>query len=113
MPSFHFTLELSHLLLLSWLPISYILSLANVLYTKLEMATASSSSSLSSPISFVTAHDVTLDKSTAASSPVHDNPCPYRDARHLPRDLKSHCQILLEEQLCMFARMLFLLCNQL
>ncbi|KAJ4141177.1 hypothetical protein NW768_000384 [Fusarium equiseti] len=63
------------------------------------MATASSSSSLSSPISFVTAHDVTLDKSTAASSPVHDNPCPYRDARHLPRDLKSHCQILLEEQL--------------
>ncbi|KAH7188722.1 uncharacterized protein B0J16DRAFT_413149 [Fusarium flagelliforme] len=63
------------------------------------MATASSSSSLSSPTSFVTAHDVTLDKSTAASSPVHDNPCPYRDARHLPRDLKSHCQILLEEQL--------------
>ncbi|KAJ4008864.1 hypothetical protein NW752_008820 [Fusarium irregulare] len=63
------------------------------------MATSSSSSNLSSPISFVTAHDVTLDKSTAASSPVHDNPCPYRDARHLPRDLKSHCQILLEEQL--------------
>ncbi|CAG7554438.1 unnamed protein product [Fusarium equiseti] len=63
------------------------------------MATASSSSSLSSPSSFVTAHDVTLEKSTAASSPVHDNPCPYRDARHLPRDLKSHCQILLEEQL--------------
>ncbi|RGP64926.1 hypothetical protein FLONG3_9394 [Fusarium longipes] len=63
------------------------------------MATASSSSSLSSPASFVTAHDVTLDKSTAASSPVQDNPCPYRDGRHLPRDLKSHCQILLEEQL--------------
>ncbi|CEI39107.1 hypothetical protein FVEN_g10708 [Fusarium venenatum] len=63
------------------------------------MATASSSSSLSSPASFVTAHDVALDKSTAASSPVQDNPCPYRDGRQLPRDLKSHCQILLEEQL--------------
>ncbi|KAF5688173.1 hypothetical protein FCIRC_1991 [Fusarium circinatum] len=65
------------------------------------MATASSSSILSSPSSFVTAHDATLDKSTAASSPVHENPCPYRDARQLPRDLKAHCQILLEEQLCM------------
>ncbi|KAG8665992.1 hypothetical protein FPOAC2_11078 [Fusarium poae] len=63
------------------------------------MATASSPSSLSSPASFVTAHDVALDKSTAASSPVQDNPCPYRDGRQLPRDLKSHCQILLEEQL--------------
>ncbi|KAK6704494.1 hypothetical protein SNK05_008412 [Fusarium graminearum] len=63
------------------------------------MVTASSSSSLSSPASFVTAHDVTLDKSTAASSPVQGNPCPYRDGRQLPRDLKLHCQILLEEQL--------------
>ncbi|KAM0251336.1 hypothetical protein ACHAP5_001644 [Fusarium lateritium] len=60
------------------------------------MATASSSSCLSSPASFVTAHDA---KSTAASSPVHENPCPYRDARQLPRDLKAHCQIFLEEQL--------------
>ncbi|KAF9764246.1 hypothetical protein IL306_002843 [Fusarium sp. DS 682] len=68
------------------------------------MATASSSSNLTSPSSFVTAHDATLDKSTAASSPVNENPCPYRDARQLPRDLKAHCQILLEEQLCMPAR---------
>lgn len=75
--------------------------LTNVLDSKHEMATASSSSNLSSPSSFVTAHDATLDKSTAASSPVHENPCPYRDARQLPRDLKAHCQILLEEQLCM------------
>ncbi|CAJ0553828.1 Ff.00g123400.m01.CDS01 [Fusarium sp. VM40] len=60
------------------------------------MATASSSSCLSSPASFVTAHDA---KSTAASSPVHENPCPYRDARQLPRDLRAHCQIFLEEQL--------------
>ncbi|GKT97861.1 hypothetical protein FLAG1_00139 [Fusarium langsethiae] len=63
------------------------------------METSSSSSSLSSPASFVTAHDVAFDKSTAASSPIQDNPCPYRDGRQLPRDLKSHCQILLEEQL--------------
>ncbi|KAF5677960.1 hypothetical protein FHETE_1480 [Fusarium heterosporum] len=60
------------------------------------MATASSSPCLSSPSSFVTAQDA---KSTAASSPVHENPCPYRDARPLPRDLKAHCQIFLEEQL--------------
>ncbi|KAF4996251.1 hypothetical protein FGRMN_4607 [Fusarium graminum] len=60
------------------------------------MATASSSPRLSSPSSFVTAQDA---KSTAASSPVHENPCPYRDARPLPRDLKAHCQIFLEEQL--------------
>ncbi|KAM0559558.1 hypothetical protein ACHAPJ_004082 [Fusarium lateritium] len=63
------------------------------------MATASSSSDLSSPASFVTAHGSALDKSTAASSPVHENPCPYRDARPLPRELKAHCQIFLEEQL--------------
>ncbi|KAF4455133.1 hypothetical protein F53441_2453 [Fusarium austroafricanum] len=63
------------------------------------MTTASSSSNLSSPTSFVTAHDAKLDESTAASSPVHENPCPYRDARQLPRDLKAHCHIFLEEQL--------------
>ncbi|KAF4472360.1 hypothetical protein FALBO_730 [Fusarium albosuccineum] len=63
------------------------------------MASASPSSSLSSPASFVTAHDSIIDKSTAASSPVQENPCPYRDARQLPRELKEHCHILLEEQL--------------
>ncbi|KAF4967374.1 hypothetical protein FZEAL_10541 [Fusarium zealandicum] len=64
-----------------------------------NMASASPSSSLSSPASFVTAHDSLVDKSTAASSPVQENPCPYRDARPLPRDLRAHCQIFLEEQL--------------
>ncbi|KPM43487.1 hypothetical protein AK830_g3057 [Neonectria ditissima] len=63
------------------------------------MASASSSSQLSHPESFVTASNLALDKSTAASSPVQDNPCPYRDARQLPRELKAHCQIFLEEQL--------------
>ncbi|KAK7432787.1 hypothetical protein QQZ08_000649 [Neonectria magnoliae] len=63
------------------------------------MVSASSSTELSSPASFVTARNSAIDKSTAASSPVQDNPCPYRDARHLPRELKAHCQIFLEEQL--------------
>ncbi|KAM0436963.1 hypothetical protein ACHAPT_002679 [Fusarium lateritium] len=63
------------------------------------MASASPSSCLSSPASFVTAHDSIVDKSTAASSPVQENPCPYRDARQLPRELKAHCHIFLEEQL--------------
>ncbi|KAH7162572.1 hypothetical protein B0J13DRAFT_13914 [Dactylonectria estremocensis] len=58
-----------------------------------------SSSELSSLASFVTAHDSALDKLTAASSPAQDNPCPYRDARQLPRELRAHCQIFLEEQL--------------
>ena len=64
-----------------------------------DMASASCSS-LSSPTSFVTAHDATADKSTAASSPVQDKSCPYRETRQLPRELKEHCQIFLEEQLC-------------
>lgn len=38
--------------------------------------------------------------STTASSPVHARPCPYRAARQLPSELKQHCQIFLEEQLC-------------
>ncbi|KAJ3469078.1 hypothetical protein MRS44_003143 [Fusarium solani] len=66
------------------------------------MASASPSSCLSSPASFVTAHDSIVDKSTAASSPVQENPCPYRDARQLPRELKAHCHIFLEEQLSHF-----------
>lgn len=59
-----------------------------------------SSSVLSSAPSFVTAKDSKRDKSTAASSPAQDNLCPYREARRLPRELKEHCQIFLEEQLC-------------
>ncbi|KAF7542186.1 hypothetical protein G7Z17_g11808 [Cylindrodendrum hubeiense] len=73
---------------------------ANVDSAQHDMASASPfSSELSSPASFVTARDSGVDKSTAASSPVQDNPCPYRDARQLPRELKAHCQIFLEEQL--------------
>ncbi|KAM5379587.1 hypothetical protein ACJZ2D_003935 [Fusarium nematophilum] len=71
----------------------------NVSGFQLDMASASPSSSLSSSESFVTAHDSIVDKSTAASSPVQGNPCPYRDARPLPRELKAHCHIFLEEQL--------------
>ncbi|KAF7558858.1 hypothetical protein G7046_g5300 [Stylonectria norvegica] len=63
------------------------------------MDAASPSSELSSLSSFVTAHDSTIDKSTAASSPAQEKPCPYRESRHLPRELKEHCQIFLEEQL--------------
>ncbi|CAM1505517.1 Fc.00g111540.m01.CDS01 [Cosmosporella sp. VM-42] len=63
------------------------------------MAAASSSSDLSSLRSYVTANDPAVNKSTAASSPVQEKSCPYRDARQLPRELKEHCQIFLEEQL--------------
>lgn len=66
------------------------------------MAPSSPPSDVSSLSSFVTAHGSIAAKSTAASSPMQDNPCPYRDPRHLPRDLKIHCQIFLEEQLCMY-----------
>ena len=31
---------------------------------------------------------------------MHEASCPYREARQLPRELKGHCQIFLEEQLC-------------
>ena len=67
------------------------------------MADASPFSSLGSPRSsesFYTAKDSDAVKSTAASSPAHGSPCPYRDARRLPHELKEHCQIFLEEQLC-------------
>ncbi|KAI9166825.1 hypothetical protein HJFPF1_02940 [Paramyrothecium foliicola] len=57
------------------------------------------SSTDSSPLSFYTAKDSGQDESTAASSPIHGRPCPYRDTRQLPRELKDHCQIFLEEQL--------------
>lgn len=65
------------------------------------MAAEPPSSELSSLESFVTANDLTAEKSTAASSPAQDKPSPYRDARPLPRELRGHCQIFLEEQLCM------------
>lgn len=45
---------------------------------------------------------------TTLSSPIEDPPehheeLGYRDAVQLPHELKSHCQIHLEEQLCMFS----------
>ncbi|GJN68840.1 hypothetical protein PLICBS_002885 [Purpureocillium lilacinum] len=61
----------------------------------------------SSPASFYTANDSDdgggeeeeEHDSTTASSPAQAAPCPYREARRLPRELKGHCQIFLEEQL--------------
>lgn len=63
-------------------------------------ATTSPHSSNSSPASFYTANASSGDISTSASSPVHGRPSPYRATRQLPIELKQHCQILLEEQLC-------------
>jgi hypothetical protein len=60
----------------------------------------------SSPLSFYTAVDSSEGDSTAASSPIHGRPCAYRGARQLPRELKEHCQIFLEEQLCKCPRTL-------
>lgn len=62
--------------------------------------------SSSSPASFytpvggspATAGDCT-NLSTPATEPASS---PYRDARPLPRELKEHCQIFFEEQMCMF-----------
>lgn len=59
----------------------------------------------SSPASFYTAndsetHESTTHESTTASSPVQAALGPYREARQLPRELKDHCQIFLEEQIC-------------
>ncbi|KAM4062334.1 hypothetical protein HRG_011132 [Hirsutella rhossiliensis] len=49
----------------------------------------------SSPASFYA--DSETQRSATASSP--DTPCPYIEARQLPRELKDHCQIFLEEQI--------------
>ncbi|TQV95217.1 major facilitator superfamily transporter [Cordyceps javanica] len=58
------------------------------------------SSSDSSPASFHTAAESELSRqSTAATSPLHTRHAPFRDVRPLPRELKAHCQIFLEEQL--------------
>ncbi|PHH86452.1 hypothetical protein CDD83_10220 [Cordyceps sp. RAO-2017] len=63
------------------------------------MAAAKSPSS--SPASFYTANNDDSEEvpSTAASSPAHAAARPYREASQLPRELKEHCQIFLEEQL--------------
>ncbi|KAM4060707.1 hypothetical protein HRG_001747 [Hirsutella rhossiliensis] len=47
----------------------------------------------SSPASFYA--DSETQRSATASSPA--TPCPYIEARQLPRELKDHCQIFLEE----------------
>ncbi|ODA82766.1 hypothetical protein RJ55_01275 [Drechmeria coniospora] len=61
-------------------------------------------SAISTPVSFYTANDSDAQhESTTASSPVQDASCPYRATRQLPRELKEHCQIFLEEQLYMCA----------
>ncbi|ATY65935.1 hypothetical protein A9K55_002013 [Cordyceps militaris] len=58
------------------------------------------SSTDSSPVSFHTAiESESSHRSTAASSPLHTQHASFRDVRPLPRDLKAHCQIFLEEQL--------------
>ncbi|KAG5927401.1 hypothetical protein E4U42_002297 [Claviceps africana] len=53
----------------------------------------------SSPASYYTANDSSVECSTTASSPMQGLLCPYRDARQLGRELRDHCQIFLEEQL--------------
>lgn len=69
--------------------------------------------SISTPDSYHTARDshpspfnsIGADD-TSLSSPVEDDDSslpdepPYRDAVQLPHELRSHCQIHLEEQLC-------------
>ncbi|KAL7946240.1 hypothetical protein V8C42DRAFT_29294 [Trichoderma barbatum] len=66
------------------------------------MARRSQPSTDSSPTSFYTIKEDGSErtaKSTTASTPVKGQPCPYREARELPHELKAHCQIFLEEQL--------------
>lgn len=61
------------------------------------------SSLSSSDDTFYTAANDSMDsKSTAASSPVDAPLWTFRDARQLPHELKGHCQIFLEEQLCAY-----------
>lgn len=64
------------------------------------MALASPRSGASSQASFHTALESEASASTSASSPAQRRPCPYRKAKRLPRELKEHTQIFLEEQLC-------------
>ncbi|PHH79741.1 hypothetical protein CDD82_2198 [Ophiocordyceps australis] len=66
------------------------------------MAASSAVSACSSPRSFYTANDSESKDSTTASSPFE-----FRHGRPLPRELKEHCQIYLEEQLYVCAINLF------
>jgi hypothetical protein len=70
-----------------------------------KMNTPSPLAALSSPSSFYTANasHSHLEELTTASSPAVQPPSPFYDARQLPRELRDHCQIYLEEQLCTFA----------
>ena len=60
-------------------------------------------SSMSSPSTFYTANGSPSNggESTDTSSLSANVPSPYRAVRRLPRELREHCQIYLEEQLCM------------
>lgn len=67
------------------------------------MARPSQPSTDSSPTSFYSSKEEDSEltsKSTTASTPTTGSPCQYRTARELPHELKEHCQIFLEEQLC-------------
>lgn len=71
---------------------------------KRTMARRSQPSTDSSPTSFYSSKEEDSEltsKSTTASTPTTGSPCQYRTARELPHELKEHCQIFLEEQLCM------------
>jgi hypothetical protein len=62
--------------------------------------------SISTPDSYYTARDSPSNAAydTTLSSPGEEPPeeeLAYRDAVQLPHELKSHCQIHMEEQLCM------------
>ncbi|KAM4061340.1 major facilitator superfamily transporter [Hirsutella rhossiliensis] len=61
------------------------------------MVTKSPTTRNSSPASFYAAKDSETQGSATSSSPA--TPCPYSEARQLPRELKDHCQIFLEEQI--------------
>jgi hypothetical protein len=73
------------------------------------MTRRSQPSADSSPASFYTSKEEGSERNTksttASTTPPKTQPCPYRAARELPHELKEHCQIFLEEQLCMHAHM--------
>ena len=59
----------------------------------------------SNPSNRSNSHQSNAADETALSSPVDDHApekLSYRDAAQLPHELRSHCQIHLEEQLCVF-----------
>ncbi|KAH6897033.1 hypothetical protein B0T10DRAFT_475809 [Thelonectria olida] len=63
------------------------------------MTRNSSSPTLETPDTFMTADRSDAEESTAATTPIPENPAPYLNSRQLPRDLKVHTQIYFEEQL--------------